>query len=138
MGPQFVSKLTLMQIEAFKLTCYSHAIDLKSRNMINKNVDRGGGCYILKTDFSLSCHCSLISWGSSILKIKEISLKSPSFHPVFGPAFTPYPLFQFSSVCKVKKFLLNLSMKCWNSAFNTQGLRIIIVVVHVGAVKIYM
>ncbi len=28
-------------------------------------------------------------------------------------------------------------MKCWNSGFNTQGLRIIIVVVQVGAVKIY-
>jgi hypothetical protein len=29
-------------------------------------------------------------------------------------------------------------MKCWNSAFNEQGLRVIIVVVHVGAVKIYV
>jgi hypothetical protein len=38
-----------------------------------------------------------------------------SFHP-------PYPLFQ----PKVRKFLLNLSMKCWNSAFNAQGWRVII------------
>jgi len=29
-------------------------------------------------------------------------------------------------------------MKCWNSAFNAQGSRVIIVVVHVGAVKIYV
>jgi hypothetical protein len=29
-------------------------------------------------------------------------------------------------------------MKCWNSAFNAQGSRVFIVVVHVGAVKIYV
>jgi hypothetical protein len=29
-------------------------------------------------------------------------------------------------------------MKCWNSAFNAQGLRLIIVIVPVGAVKIYL
>jgi NADH:ubiquinone oxidoreductase subunit 6 (subunit J) len=29
-------------------------------------------------------------------------------------------------------------MKCWISAFNAQGLRVIIVVVQVGAVKIYV
>jgi hypothetical protein len=29
-------------------------------------------------------------------------------------------------------------MKCWNSAFNAQGSRVIIVAVHVGAVKIYV
>jgi hypothetical protein len=29
-------------------------------------------------------------------------------------------------------------MKCWNSALNAQGSRIIIVVVQVGAVKIYV
>jgi hypothetical protein len=29
-------------------------------------------------------------------------------------------------------------MKCWNSTFNAQGLRVIIVVVHVGIVKIYV
>jgi predicted oxidoreductase (fatty acid repression mutant protein) len=28
-------------------------------------------------------------------------------------------------------------MKCWNSSFNAQGSRVIIVVVHVGVVKIY-
>ncbi len=29
-------------------------------------------------------------------------------------------------------------MKCWNSAFNAQRLRVIIVIVRVGAVKIYV
>jgi hypothetical protein len=29
-------------------------------------------------------------------------------------------------------------MKCWNSAFHAQGSRVIIVVVQVGAVKIYV
>jgi len=29
-------------------------------------------------------------------------------------------------------------MKWWNSTFNAQGLRVIIVVVHVGIVKIYL
>jgi hypothetical protein len=36
------------------------------------------------------------------------------------------------------KFLLNLSMKFWNSAFNAQVSRVIIVVLQVGAVKIYV
>ncbi len=38
----------------------------------------------------------------------------------------------------VRKLLLSLSMKCWISAFNAQGSRVIIVVVQVGAVKIYV
>jgi hypothetical protein len=29
-------------------------------------------------------------------------------------------------------------MKCWNSAFNPQGLSVIIIIVQVGAVKIYV
>jgi NADH:ubiquinone oxidoreductase subunit 6 (subunit J) len=29
-------------------------------------------------------------------------------------------------------------MKCWNSALNAQGSRVIVVVVQVGAVKIYV
>jgi hypothetical protein len=29
-------------------------------------------------------------------------------------------------------------MKCWNSAFNAQGSRVITVIVQVGAVKIYV
>jgi hypothetical protein len=34
--------------------------------------------------------------------------------------------------------LLDLSMKCWNSAFNAEGSRVITVVVQVGAAKIYV
>ncbi len=48
----------------------------------------------------------------------------------------PIPLFQWYP--QSKKLLLNLSMKCWNSAFNAQGLRVIIVVIQVGEVKIYV
>jgi hypothetical protein len=29
-------------------------------------------------------------------------------------------------------------MKCWNSTFNARGLKIIIIVVHVGVVKIHI
>jgi hypothetical protein len=29
-------------------------------------------------------------------------------------------------------------MKCWNSTFNAQGSRVIIIIVQVGAVKIYV
>jgi hypothetical protein len=36
-----------------------------------------------------------------------------------------------------REILLNLGMKCWNSAFNAQGSKVIIGIVHVGAVKIY-
>jgi hypothetical protein len=68
--------------------------------------------------------------------IIELSVKSPCFHPVYGPAFTPYPLFQ--KELQSNEILLNLSMKCWNSAFNGQGSRVTIVVVQVGAVKIYV
>jgi hypothetical protein len=34
--------------------------------------------------------------------------------------------------------MLQLSMKCGNSAFNAQGSRLTIVVVQLGAVKIYV
>jgi hypothetical protein len=37
-----------------------------------------------------------------------------------------------------KEILLNLSMKCWNSKFNAQGSRVIILVVQVEEVKIYV
>ncbi len=63
-------------------------------------------------------------------KTFQLSRKSPCLHLIFGPPFTPYPLFQW---CFCKEILLNLSMKCRNSAFNAQGPRVIIVVVQVGA-----
>jgi hypothetical protein len=34
--------------------------------------------------------------------------------------------------------MLQLSMNCWNSAFNARGSRLIIVVVQLGAEKIYV
>jgi hypothetical protein len=37
-----------------------------------------------------------------------------------------------------KEILLNLGMKWWNSAFNVQGSRVILVVVQVRALKIYV
>jgi hypothetical protein len=66
----------------------------------------------------------------------ELSVKSSCLHPLFRSAFTHYPLFQWYP--QSKEVLLNLSMKCWNSAFNLQGSRLIIVIVQVGAVKIYV
>jgi len=52
-------------------------------------------------------------------------------------SFTPYPLFQWYPQSE-EFFYKNRSMKCSNSAFNTQGSRLIIEVVQVGAVKIYV
>jgi hypothetical protein len=49
---------------------------------------------------------------------------------------TPYSLFQWYP--QSNEILLNLSLKCWNSAFNAQGSRLSIVVVQVGAVEIYV
>jgi hypothetical protein len=59
-------------------------------------------------------------------------------------SFTSYPLFFHPLFLltvvypQSKEILSNLSMKFWYSAFNAQGLSVIIVVVQVGAVKIYM
>jgi hypothetical protein len=53
-----------------------------------------------------------------------------------GLLSTPNP--SLSGIHKVMKFLLKLSMKCWNSALNAQGSRVIIVVAQVGAVKTYV
>ncbi len=62
----------------------------------------------------------------------------------------PYPIQKeysaiFGQIIIVKRvdpqsneILLNLCMKCWNSAFNAQGSKVIIVVVQVRAVKIYV
>ncbi len=36
------------------------------------------------------------------------------------------------------EILLNINMKCWNLTFNAQGLKIIIVVIQVGLVKIFV
>ncbi len=42
--------------------------------------------------------------------IFEFSLKSPCLRPVFGPPFSPYPLFECG--LQSKEILLNLGMKC--------------------------
>ncbi len=49
-----------------------------------------------------------------------------------------FPLSLFQWYLQSKEILLNLGMKWWNSAFNAQHSRVIIVVVQVGAVKIYV
>jgi hypothetical protein len=68
--------------------------------------------------------------------IRKVILSSPCFHPVFGPAFTPYPLFQLYP--RSNEIFLNFNLKCWNSACNAQGSKVIIVIVQVGAPKIYV
>jgi hypothetical protein len=60
----------------------------------------------------------------------NLSIKLPSLSPPILSAFTPYPLFVW--YLHSNEILLNLSMKCWNSVFNAQGLRVTIVIVQVG------
>jgi hypothetical protein len=72
----------------------------------------------------------------NVLHLTELSVKSPSVSPRISSAFAPYPLFQW--YLQSKEIWLNLGVKCWNSAFNAQGSRVIIVVVQGGAVKIYV
>jgi hypothetical protein len=48
----------------------------------------------------------------------ELSIKWTCLHPVFGPPFTPYSLFQWNP--QSKDILLNLSMKHCNSEWNAQ------------------
>jgi hypothetical protein len=50
-------------------------------------------------------------------------------------SFTPYPLFEW--YLQRKEILLNLSTKCSNSAFDAQGLRVIIVSSCIGRSKIW-
>ncbi len=76
-------------------------------------------------------------WQSFFLKSKSC------LHPLFGPLFNPpIPSF-FLWVWEVRKarefyYIWGMMMKWWNSAFNAQGSRVIIVVVQVGTVKIYV
>jgi hypothetical protein len=62
--------------------------------------------------------------------IRKVTLSLPSlcasFHPL-SPLSQWYP--------QSKEILLNLSMKCWNSAFSAQCSRLIIVLVQLGAEK---
>ncbi len=66
----------------------------------------------------------------------------PQSKPLFTLSFSRYPLCFHPPDPSLtgwnpqsNEILLNLSVKCSNSAFNVQGSRIIIVDVHVGVVK---
>jgi hypothetical protein len=68
--------------------------------------------------------------------IKDIRKVILSFKPPVPSAFTLYPLCQWYP--QSKEILLNLGTKRWNSAFNAQDLRLIVIVVLVGTVNIYV
>ncbi len=71
-------------------------------------------------------HVNIVIWKVTL----SFTPYSLCFHP-------PIPFFEW--YLQSKEISLNLSMKCWNSAFNEQqGSRVIIVVVQVGAVTIYV
>jgi hypothetical protein len=75
--------------------------------------------------------------GDSMDCLLKLSIKSHSLSPPIPSPFTRYPLFQ--GYPQSKEILWNLSMKVWySSAFNAQGSRVFILVVQVGAVKIYV
>jgi len=83
---------------------------------------------------------SMMKQSTKVLKSKggkPIKVKShPLFQPLSPLLSSPNPSFQWYP--QSKEISLTLSMKCWNSSFHAQGLRLIIVVVQVGAVKIYV
>jgi hypothetical protein len=74
---------------------------------------------------------NIITWNQNA----QTKIGYQSYHKV-TLSFTPYPLFQWYP--QSKEILLNLSMKCWTQHLNAQGSSVIIVVVHVGAVKVYI
>jgi hypothetical protein len=57
-------------------------------------------------------------WQLLIRVIYKVTLSSPCL----WASFHPYPLFQWYP--QSKDIRLNLSMKCWNSAFNARGPRL--------------
>ncbi len=73
----------------------------------------------------------ILEWEETVLI--ELSLQSPYVSPPYLLCFRPLSPFSVVSANS-----LNLGLKCWNSAFNAQGSRVIIVIVHVGEVKIYV
>jgi hypothetical protein len=68
----------------------------------------------------------------------EVTLSSPSLHPLFGPAFTSCPLFQWYLQSKESLIRSQYEMLETQQLVNAQGSRVIIVVDQVGAVKIYV
>jgi hypothetical protein len=95
------------------------------------------GSLVQQTSFFLDCSIDHPRWVwlSHIRDIRKVTLSLGLLSPT-NPSF--------SNICKVRKFYqislwnAEVSTKCWISAFNAQGLRGIIVPVHVGAVKIYV
>jgi hypothetical protein len=59
----------------------------------------------------------------------DLSVKQPCLHPVFGPPFTPYPLFQW--------YLQSKDIFIKSQYEMLPGRRLILVFVQLGAVKIY-
>jgi hypothetical protein len=68
----------------------------------------------------------------------KVTLSSPSLSVglLSPPLILTYPLFKWYP--QSNEILLNLRMKYWNSAFNAQCWRLIIVVVQLRAAKIYL
>jgi hypothetical protein len=85
----------------------------------------------LGSSFQGICTLSSRLFKKIVYNIRVIR-KSPCLRASFPPLS---PLLVIYS--QNKEIWLNLSMKCWNSAFNTQNSRVIIIVVQVGSVKIY-
>jgi hypothetical protein len=69
-----------------------------------------------QVQFELSC-----GWTST--EVLELSPKSPCLHPCLWNSFHPLsPLSVVST--KARKFIINVSMKCWNSASNPLGSKV--------------
>jgi hypothetical protein len=68
----------------------------------------------------------VIKFSLSNRVIWKVTLSSPCLS-------SPCPLFQWYP--QSNEILLNLNMKCWNSTFNAEGSRVIIVIVQAGAHK---
>ncbi len=58
-------------------------------------------------------------------------MSSSCLHPVFGPLFTPYPLFEWGP--QSKEVLLDLGMKCWNTEHLMHKVRGAAVKIYVAA-----
>jgi hypothetical protein len=85
-------------------------------------------CWLVPTLIKILHECISNSFTSLNIKvICEVTL-----------SFTSYRLFQWYP--QSNEISLNLGVKCWNSPFNPQGSRLIIVIVHIGlrAVQIYV
>jgi len=78
----------------------------------------------------------IISW---IREIRKVTLSSPCLWASFQP-LNPFLVVSVKqgNFIKSQYEMLKLSTKCLFSAFNAQGSRGIILVVQVGAVKIYV